>query len=174
MNILILPCQPHLRPDCLRLLLRRRYYDDALAMFNSARLDLLGTEERDDMDYHSATCYLKTGDRKGSSHLVRDPGSTSRKYAADCAYYISYIRYTRDGMTKRSAVSCLAGQCQIQGLGSLYITEIYLLKKKIRQGGNRGAKCTVSPSRRSELHPHGGAERILGTAEYHFGSITKP
>lgn len=34
-------------------------YDDALAMFNSARLDLLGSEERDDMTYRLATCYLK-------------------------------------------------------------------------------------------------------------------
>ena len=39
-------------------------YDDALAMFNSVRLDLLGSEERDDMTYRLATCYLKTGNVK--------------------------------------------------------------------------------------------------------------
>ena len=39
-------------------------YDDALAMFNSSRLDLLSNEERDDMTYRLATCYLKTGNVK--------------------------------------------------------------------------------------------------------------
>ena len=39
-------------------------YDDALAMFNSSRLDLLSNEELDDMTYRLATCYLKTGNVK--------------------------------------------------------------------------------------------------------------
>jgi len=33
-------------------------------MFNASRLDLLGNEERDDMTYRLATCYLKTGNVK--------------------------------------------------------------------------------------------------------------
>lgn len=45
-------------------------YDEALALFNSAQLDLLGNEERDDMTYLLATCYLKTGECKRSCHLV--------------------------------------------------------------------------------------------------------
>ena len=65
------------------------------AMFNSARLDLLGTEERDDMTYRLATCYLKTGNVKEAAIWFETLRSTSRKYAADCAYYISYIRYTQ-------------------------------------------------------------------------------
>ena len=101
------PCQPHLRTDCLPPYFFEGNYDDALAMFNSARLDLLGSEERDDMTYRLATCYLKTGNVKEAAIWFETLRSTSRKYAADCAYYISYIRYTKDGMTKRSAVSCL-------------------------------------------------------------------
>ena len=70
-------------------------YDEAMAMFNSARLDLLGNEERDDMTYRLATCYLKTGNVKEAAIWFETLRSTSKKYAADCTYYISYIRYTQ-------------------------------------------------------------------------------
>ena len=39
-------------------------YDEALALFNSTRLDLLGNEERDDRTYQLATCYMKTHKQK--------------------------------------------------------------------------------------------------------------
>ena len=67
-------------------------YDDALAMFNSARLDLLGTEERDDMTYRLATCYLKTGNVKEAAIWFETLRSTSRKYAADCAAVSCHCR----------------------------------------------------------------------------------
>ena len=82
-------------------------YDDALAMFNSARLDLLGTEERDDMTYRLATCYLKTGNVKEAAIWFETLRSTSRKYSADCATTSLISDIPKDGMTKRSAVSCL-------------------------------------------------------------------
>ena len=70
-------------------------YDNALAMFNAARLDLLSDEERNDMTYRMATCYLKTGNVKEAAIWFETLRSTSRKYAADCTYYLSYIRYTQ-------------------------------------------------------------------------------
>ncbi|WP_373826268.1 tetratricopeptide repeat protein, partial [Bacteroides heparinolyticus] len=70
-------------------------YDEALAMFNSARLDLLASEERDDMTYRLATSYLKTGNVKEAAVWFETLRSTSKRYADDCTYYISYIRYTQ-------------------------------------------------------------------------------
>ena len=69
-------------------------YDEALAMFNSARLDLLSNEERDDMTYRLATCFLKTGNVKEAAIWFETLRSTGSKYAADCTYYLSYIRYS--------------------------------------------------------------------------------
>ena len=134
-------------------------YDDALAMFNSARLDLLGTEERDDMTYRLATCYLKTGNVKEAAIWFETLRSTSRKYAADCAYYISYIRYTQGRYDEAlSGFLPLQDNAKYKDLVPYYIAEIYLVEETVRQGGNCSAKCFVGPPRRSELHAHGGAE----------------
>lgn len=106
-------------------------YDDALAMFNSARLDLLGTEERDDMTYRLATCYLKTGNVKEAAIWFETLRSTSRKYAADCAYYISYIRYTQGRYDEAlSGFLPLQDNAKYKNLVPYYIAEIYLLKKQ--------------------------------------------
>ena len=85
----------------VRLFLRGNY-DEALALFNSSRLDLLSNEERDDMTYQLATCYLKARQCQRSGHLVRD---ITRQQAvpnmrATAYYYISYISAThRNGTT---------------------------------------------------------------------------
>ena len=145
-------------------------YDDALAMFNSARLDLLGTEERDDMTYRLATCYLKTGNVKEAAIWFETLRSTSRKYAADCAYYISYIRYTQGRYDEAlSGFLPLQDNAKYKNLVPYYIAEIYLLKKQYD-------KAEIVAQNALSTHPDGLSythtaelNRILGTAEYHFG-----
>ena len=145
-------------------------YDDALAMFNSARLDLLGTEERDDMTYRLATCYLKTGNVKEAAIWFETLRSTSRKYAADCAYYISYIRYTQGRYDEAlSGFLPLQDNAKYKNLVPYYIAEIYLLKKQYD-------KAEIVAQNALSAHPDGLSythtaelNRILGTAEYHFG-----
>ena len=70
-------------------------YDEALALFNSADLDLLGNEERDDCTYQLATCYLKTDNLREAAIWFETLRANSPKYAKDCDYYLSYIRYTQ-------------------------------------------------------------------------------
>ena len=145
-------------------------YDDALAMFNSARLDLLGTEERDDMTYRLATCYLKTGNVKEAAIWFETLRSTSRKYSADCAYYISYIRYTQGRYDEAlSGFLPLQDNAKYKNLVPYYIAEIYLLKKQYD-------KAEIVAQNALSAHPDGLSythtaelNRILGTAEYHFG-----
>ena len=61
-------------------------YDNALAMFNSADLEKLADEERDDMTYRKATCYLKTGNVQEAAIWFETLRSTSSRYEADCTY----------------------------------------------------------------------------------------
>ena len=145
-------------------------YDDALAMFNSVRLDLLGSEERDDMTYRLATCYLKTGNVKEAAIWFETLRSTSRKYTADCAYYISYIRYTQGRYDEAlSGFLPLQDNAKYKDLVPYYIAEIYLLKKQYD-------KAEIVAQNALSAHPDGLSythtaelNRILGTAEYHFG-----
>lgn len=105
-------------------------YDDALAMFNSARLDLLGNEERDDMTYRLATCYLKTGNVKEAAIWFETLRSTSSKYAADCTYYLSYIRYSQQRYDDAlSGFLSLQDNAKYKALVPYYIAEIYLIKR---------------------------------------------
>lgn len=141
-------------------------YDDALAMFNSARLNLLGSEERDDMTYRLATCYLKTGNVKEAAIWFETLRSTSEKYAADCSYYISYIRYTQERYDEAlSGFVPLQENPKYKTLAPYYIAEIYLIKKNYDKAeivAKNYLSAYPDQTYTAEMH------RVLGTAEYHF------
>lgn len=142
-------------------------YDDALAMFNSARLELLGAEERDDMTYRLATCYLKTGNVKEAAVWFETLRSTSKKYAADCSYYISYIRYTQQRYDEAlSGFLPLQDNAKYKALVPYYIAEIYLIKKNYDKAeivAQNYLSAYPSQTYTAEMY------RVLGTAQYHFG-----
>lgn len=142
-------------------------YDDALAMFNSARLELLGSEERDDMTYRLATCYLKTGNVQEAAVWFETLRSTSKKYAADCSYYISYIRYTQQRYDEAlSGFLPLQDNAKYKALVPYYIAEIYLIKKNYDKAeivAQNYLSAYPGQTYTAEMY------RVLGTAEYHFG-----
>lgn len=142
-------------------------YDDALAMFNSARLELLGSEERDDMTYRLATCYLKTGNVKEAAVWFETLRSTSKKYAADCSYYISYIRYTQQRYDEAlSGFLPLQDNAKYKSLVPYYIAEIYLIKKNYDKAeivAQNYLSTYPGQTYTAEMY------RVLGTAQYHFG-----
>ena len=142
-------------------------YDEAMAMFNSARLDLLGNKERDDMTYRLATCYLKTGNVKEAAIWFETLRSTSKKYAADCTYYISYIRYTQQRYDEAmTGFLPLQDNAKYKALAPYYIAEIYLIKKNYD-------KAEIVAQNYLSAYPNNEytAEmyRVLGDADYHFG-----
>lgn len=140
-------------------------YDEALALFNSARLDLLGNEERDDMTYQLATCYLKAGDVKEAAIWFETLKNTSPKYAKDCSYYISYIRYTQKRYDEAlEGFLSLQDDPNYRALVPYYIAEIYSLKKNYD-------KAEIVAQNYLSAYPQNehAAEmyRILGDAYYH-------
>lgn len=142
-------------------------YDDALAMFNSARFDLLGNEERDDMTYRLATCYLKTGNVKDAAIWFETLRSTSRKYASDCTYYLSYIRYTQQRYDNAlSGFLSLQDNAKYKVLVPYYIAEIYLIKKNYDKAEIVAQNYLSAYSGNTYT---GEMYRIQGTADYHFG-----
>lgn len=142
-------------------------YDNALAMFNAARLDLLGNEERNDMTYRMATCYLKTDNVKEAAIWFKTLRNTSRKYVTDCTYYLSYIRYTQQRYDDAlSGFLSLQDNSKYKALVPYYIAEIYLIKK------NYDKAEIVAQNYLSTFPNHaytGEMYRIQGTADYHFG-----
>lgn len=140
-------------------------YDEALALFNSARLDLLGNEERDDMTYQLATCYLKAGDVKEAAIWFETLKNTSPKYAKDCSYYISYIRYTQKRYDEAlEGFLSLQDDPKYRALVPYYIAEIYSLKKNYDK-----AEIVVQNYLSAYPQNEHAAEmyRILGDAYYH-------
>lgn len=141
-------------------------YDEALALFNSAQLDLLGNEERDDMTYLLATCYLKTGNVKEAAIWFETLKASSKKYDNDCAYYISYIRYTQKRYNEAlKGFLPLQDNPKYKALVPYYIAEIYAIRKNYD-------KAEIVAQNYLSAYPQNehAAEmyRILGDASYHF------
>ena len=141
-------------------------YDEALALFNSAQLDLLGNEERDDMTYLLATCYLKTGNVKEAAIWFETLKASSKKYDNDCAYYISYIRYTQKRYDEAlKGFLPLQDNPKYKALVPYYIAEIYAIRKNYD-------KAEIVAQNYLSAYPQNehAAEmyRILGDASYHF------
>ena len=141
-------------------------YDEALALFNSAQLDLLGNEERADMTYLLATCYLKTGNVKEAAIWFETLKASSKKYDNDCAYYISYIRYTQKRYDEAlKGFLPLQDNPKYKALVPYYIAEIYAIRKNYD-------KAEIVAQNYLSAYPQNehAAEmyRILGDASYHF------
>ncbi|MRZ26921.1 tetratricopeptide repeat protein, partial [Parabacteroides distasonis] len=142
-------------------------YDEALALFNSADLDLLGNEERDDCTYQLATCYLKTDNLREAAIWFETLRANSPKYAKDCDYYLSYIRYTQKRYSEAlKGFLPLQDDSKYKALVPYYIAEIYTQLKNYD-------KAQIVAQNYLSAYPNNehAAEmyRILGDAYYHFG-----
>jgi TolA-binding protein len=143
-------------------------YNEALALFNTVSLNNLGNEERDDMTYRLATCYLKTGDVTQAAIWFETLRSMSPRYEADCTYNLSYIRYTQQCYDEALIGGFLSLQDhpKYKAVVPYYIAEIYLLKKQYDKA-EIVAQNYLSAYGENEYT--GGMQRILGEVNYHYG-----
>lgn len=146
-------------------------YDEALALFNSSRLDLLSNEERDDMTYLLATCYLKVDNTKEAAIWFETLKASSPKYANDCSYYISYIRYTQKRYSEAlKGFLSLQDNTKYKALVPYYIAEIYTIQKnydKAQIVSQNYLSAYPQNEHTAEMY------RILGDAYYHSGDYYK-
>ena len=106
-------------------------YDNATALFNASDLSLLADDERDDMTYRRAMCYLETGKVKEAAIWFETLKNTSPRYETDCTYYLSYIRYTQLRYDEAlSGFLSLQDNDKYKAMVPYYIAEIYLIKKQ--------------------------------------------
>lgn len=142
-------------------------YDEALALFNSARLDLLGNEERDERTYQLATCYMKTDNLKEAAVWFETLRASSPVYANDCNYYLSYIRYTQKRYDEAlKGFLPLQDNPKYKALVPYYIAEIYAIKHnydKAQIVAQNYLSAYPGNEHAAEMY------RILGDAYYHFG-----
>ena len=144
-------------------------YEQALQAFGQARLDWLAADERDDMTYRLATCYLLTGDLREAAIWFETLRATSPRYAADCTYYLSYIRYTQQRYDEAlKGFLSLQEDEKYEALVPYYIAEIYLAKQQYD-------KAEIVAQNYLSAHPadvHAvEMQRVLGTAFYHYGKF---
>ena len=142
-------------------------YDEALAMFNSSRLDLLRNEERDDMTYRLASCYLQIGNQQEAAAWFETQRSDSSRYDADCTYPLSYIRYTQQRYDEAlQGFLSLQDNRKYEALVPYYIAEIYLTQKKYDKAeivAQNYLSAYPDQEHSAEMH------RIVGSANYHYG-----
>ena len=139
-------------------------YDEALEAFAQADLALLADAERDDMTYRLASCHLQTGNVHEAAVWFETLRSTSPRYAADCTYYLSYIRYTQ-GRYDEALPGFLALQeeSKYRALVPYYTAEIYLQtgqSDKAEAVAQRYLSAYAGEAHEAEMH------RVLGTVAY--------
>lgn len=142
-------------------------YEEALLAFGQTRPEWLAADERDDMTYRLATCYLLTGDLQEAAIWFETLRATSTRYTADCTYYLSYIRYTQQRYDE-----ALTGFLRLQAdekygeLVPYYIAEIYLSKRQYD-------KAEIVAQNYLAAYPAAAhadeMQRVLGTVAYHYG-----
>lgn len=142
-------------------------YDEALAMFNSSRLDLLRNEERDDMTYRLASCYIQIGNLQEAAAWFETLRSVSSRYDADCTYHLSYIRYTQQRYDEAlQGFLSLQDNRKYEALVPYYIAEIYLTQKKYDKAEIVAQNyLSAYPDQKHSAEMH----RIVGSANYHYG-----
>ncbi len=142
-------------------------YETALSVFRQTRLDWLEADERDDMTYRLATCYLQTGDLQEAAAWFSALQAMSARYDGDCTYYLSYIRYTQQRYDEAlQGFLSLQSHAKYQALAPYYIAEIYLAKQQYDKAeivAQNYLSAYPSEKHASEM------QRVLGTAQYHFG-----
>ena len=144
-----------------------RNYDNALAMFNASDLSLLANDERDDMTYRKAMCYLETDKVKEAAIWFETLKNTSPRYATDCTYYLSYIRYTQLRYDEAlNGFLSLQDNDKYKETVPYYIAEIYLIKKQYDRAEILAQNyLSVYPSNEHTAEMY----RIIGSAYYHMG-----
>ncbi len=143
-------------------------YDEALALFNSSQLELLGNEERDEMTYLLASAYLKTGNLKDAAIWFEVLKASNGKHEKDCSYYLSYIRYTQQRYDEALAGFLpLKNDAKYKSLAPYYIAEIYAIKKDYAQAA-AVAQDYLAAYPQNEHAPE--MYRILGESAYQTGN----
>ncbi|NDV82095.1 tetratricopeptide repeat protein [Bacteroides sp. 51] len=146
-------------------------YDNALAMFNSVDPDLLPNDERDDIVYRMAISNMTVGNVDQAAAWFEVLKNNSKKYAKDCAYYISYIRYTQGRYDEAlSGFLPLQDDSKYKTLVPYYIAECYLQKKQYDQAETIAQKFLSAHPR----DPNAGELfRVLGEVYYNLQEYDK-
>lgn len=142
-------------------------YNNALAQFNGARLELLNNEERDEMTYLLALSHLKVGELKKAAVWLETLQSTSALYHEDCTYQLAYVRYAQqrydEAMQGFTAVSQSA---KYADLAACYLAEIALLQQqwsKARELADTYLQQQSTGEQAAQM------ARIQASAAYHLG-----
>lgn len=143
-------------------------YDEALALFNYTRLELLGDEERDERTYQRAISLLKCGDLTEAAIWLETLRNSRAKQSQDATYHLAYIRYTQGRYAEAlHDLLPLMNTARYEALAPYYVAEIYS-----KQGQYAAAQQVARDF--VQRYPHGEhlheMQRILGEAAYHQGN----
>ncbi|NCC09860.1 MAG: tetratricopeptide repeat protein [Bacteroidia bacterium] len=146
-------------------------YDEALALFNSTRLEELANDERDERTYQRATAYLKVGQIKEAAIWFETLKISSAAYQNECTYYLSYIRYTQKRYDEAlKGFLSLQTEQKHRALVPYYMAEIYAIKGAYDKA-EIVAQNYLSAYPENEHVPE--MHRILGEVYYQMGRPQK-
>lgn len=146
-------------------------YDEAITMFNSCELYLLGDDERDASTYRLAMSYMEVGQLQPASVWLRTLLGSSDKYRTDAKYNLAYIDYVQKKYDEAMPVFLsLQSDPKYKELVPYYIAEIYLVRKNYDKSEIVAEGYISSYSRHKNIAE---MERILGISRYYMGKYAE-
>ncbi len=143
-------------------------YEKALEQFESARVDLLANEEREDMTYRMALSMLKTGEMEKAAIWMETLLNTTPRYAEDASYYLAYIHYARQRYTEATkGFESLKGSHKYGVKASCYLAEIHIIHQEWKEAEELAEAYLKSHSEEKEAPQ---MYRVRGTARYSRGN----
>ena len=140
-------------------------HEGALELFGKSSLGQLADGERNEMTYKLALSYLNTGNLQDAAIWLETLRQISPEHAADCTYYLSYIRYTQKRRDEAlEGFLSLKDNAKYAPLVPYYMAEIYLQKcqwDKATAVADDYLAAYAGQRHAAEM------ERVKGTACYH-------
>lgn len=146
-------------------------YQKAITQFGYCKPYQLGDEECQDVTYRIAMSNLKVGNDEEANTWFTTLKYTSKKYAADCSYYLAYFAYNKkDYQSALQEFLALRNNAVYGALVPSFIADIYLKHQ-------RYADAKSIAEQYLSQYPNGvqryEIQRILGEVYYQSGDYNK-
>ena len=142
-------------------------YERALSWFNTADIDLLGSEQQEDYAYRLAYSLLQLHDLRTARNYFARIEQVGHKYRVPASYYLAYINYSEGQMEKaEAAFERLKNEPAYREQSLYYLMQIHYIDERYDRVKAEGKTLLASyPNSRNNAE----AYRLLGNVAYREG-----
>jgi len=148
----------------------KRYYSQALKLFNSTSPSHLNSLQRQTYFYKKGYCLMKRNQNKEASKLFQEVMNTNSPYAKPASYFYAHIQYQK-GNLDEAAKGFLAvkNDRRYRKFVPTYLIQIYYQQQQYQKLINLGITSLETSGRKQAVE----LNRMIANAYYQLGDFQK-